>query len=313
MNVTKKTMTMLLIAILVTSTLAVATVSAATVEYNVTITDDNNNWGSRDNEAVGIPITSGLTLDELFAGDGLMYNYTVLDVGTVYNGDAPVIAVIDLEDGRHIILFPGWGARAENASFTLQFSETVAHDSGGNNYVDFSLQPANFSSWLYGSGSTYGDFEFVKANTELLNGSEVVTRIAIQHQAANTGQKDRLDSLTFVGLEPEPEPKPVRKPRRGGVVSYGDLQGFEMVFTLHKLIAVAPLDSDVNYNVTVTVLSQYGVVLFHRTYLMRASHTYLAVYLRETSFPDNYVVVVSSSIGYVPYVVASRSGIERSG
>ncbi len=165
--------------------------------YITQITDDNTNWGSRDNEVVAFS-PSGLTLDDLFAGAGLSYTYTIID-GGLYDGASPIVAVIDLADGRHIILFPGWGNRADGTSYTLQYSETVAHDTGGNSYVDFSLQPNDFSSWLYGSGPTYGDFEFVKGDTSLIDGTEVVTRVAIQHQAANTGETDKLDSLTFDG------------------------------------------------------------------------------------------------------------------
>ena len=156
--------------------------------------DDNTNWGSNNNEAVGINVD--LTLDELFAGDGLQYEYTVLDGGT-NNGASPAIAVIDLADGRHIILFPGWGDRDETC--TLHYSETEASDTCENYYVDFSLQPDDFSSWLYGSGPTYGDFEFVKGDTPLIDGTEVVTRVTSQHQAANTGQEDQIESMLING------------------------------------------------------------------------------------------------------------------
>jgi len=167
-----------------------------TTTYTVQTTDDNTNWG--DNEVVAFPIATGLTLDDLFAGAGLSYTYTVLD-GGLYDGASPVIAVIDLDDGRHIILFPGWGTRT--GTHTLTFSDTVATCSvnGGSAPVDFSLQPNDFSSWLYGSGPAYGNFADILADTTLIDGTEVVTRIAIQHQAANTDETDEVVSLTFDG------------------------------------------------------------------------------------------------------------------
>lgn len=170
-----------------------------TTTYVVKTTDDNtiDNFGSRDNEVVAFPISSSLTLDELFAEDGLSYIYTILDGGT-YDGATPVITVIDLEDGRHIALFPGWGERTD--TYTLQFSDTIAYDSGGNNFVDFALYPSDFSVWLYGSVSCgYGNFADIKIDTTLIDGTEVVIRIAIQHQSANTDQTDELISLTFSG------------------------------------------------------------------------------------------------------------------
>ena len=202
----------LLIAVLLLTTLAIAIpfTSAGIVEFNVIITDNKSQFtdppetlfGARSNEGFGIPITSGLTLDELFAEDGLQYTYTVIDGGSA-NGAAPIIAVIDLEDGRHITIYPGWGDRT--GSQTLQFSATVSTCTSdvGDKVVDFVLEYADFrGEKLYKSVSCgYGDFEAVKADTIELDGTEVVTRVAIQHQAAGTMQKDELNSLTFSGLE----------------------------------------------------------------------------------------------------------------
>jgi hypothetical protein len=162
--------------------------------YNTTITDDNTNFGSRDNEVVAFPITSGLTLNALFAGVGLKYTYTVL-VGGAYSGASPIVAVLDLADGRHIVLFPGWGART--GLNDLQFSETIAHDSGGNHLVDFVVYDSAFHK-IWGSPASYPAFAGIKTSPGVpITGVEVVTRIAIQHQGANTGETDRLESLTF--------------------------------------------------------------------------------------------------------------------
>lgn len=168
-----------------------------TTTYSTEITDNSTDFGSRNNEVVAIVPELGLTLNALFAGDGLRYRYTIID-GGLWAGASPIIAVIDLQDGRHIALYPGWGGRT--GTHTLQFSETVATcdaDSGAVP-VDFALYPGDFSQWLYGSVSCgYGNFADVKADTGLINGSEVVTRIAIQHQAANTGETDQLVWLAF--------------------------------------------------------------------------------------------------------------------
>ena len=167
-----------------------------TVTYKTEITDDNPDFGSRDNEAVAFPITSGLTLNDLFAGDGLSYTYTIID-GGAYDGASPVMAVIDLDDGRHVMLYAGWGART--GQNTLTFSETTAYDTGGNHLVDFVVyDDAHVKIW--GSPGSYPPFAGIKTSPSVpITGTEVVTRIAIQHQAANTGETDSLDSLTFSG------------------------------------------------------------------------------------------------------------------
>ena len=171
-------------------------------DYDTTITDDNTNFGSRDNEAVAATwIPSGLTLDALFAGGGFSYTYTVID-GGLWAGASPVMAVIDLADGRHIILYPGWGGRT--GTHTLTFSDTVAADTGGNNLVDFTIYAPDFSGGAqWSSCAEYGNWNYLKASGSStggalpLTGTEVVTRIAIQHQAANTGETDRVDSMTI--------------------------------------------------------------------------------------------------------------------
>jgi len=172
-----------------------------TTTYNTEITDDNTNFGSRSNEIVAIGVS--LTLNQIFAGDGLKYKYAVM-VGGTWSGASPIVAVLDLTDGRHIVLFPGWGART--GTHTLQFSDTVAWDTGGNNKVDFTIYLPDFSGGAqWSSNSEYGNWNYLKASgsstggTLPLTGTEVVTRIAIQHQGANTSEKDRLDLLAFGG------------------------------------------------------------------------------------------------------------------
>jgi len=166
-----------------------------TTTYTVQTTDDNTNFGN--NEVVAFAITSGLTLDSLFAGAGLSYTYTVLN-GGLWNGASPVIVVIDLLDGRHVILYPGWGTRT--GTHTLTFSDTVASDTGGNNLVEFAVYDAAFSSGWWGSAPGYPAWTGTKAKATCpVVGTEVVTRIAIQHQAANTGETDQIVSLTFSG------------------------------------------------------------------------------------------------------------------
>jgi len=172
-----------------------------TTTYNTEITDDNTNFGSRSNEIVAIGVS--LTLNQIFAGDGLKYKYAVM-VGGTWSGASPIVAVLDLTDGRHIVLFPGWGART--GTHTLQFSDTVAWDTGGNNKVDFTIYLPDFSGGAqWSSNSEYGNWNYLKASGSStggalpLTGTEVVTRIAIQHQGANTSEKDRLDLLAFGG------------------------------------------------------------------------------------------------------------------
>jgi len=169
------------------------------------ITDNNHNFGSRDNEVVAFLPETGLTLDDLFAGNGLSYAYTIINGGT-YTGASPIIAVIDLADGRHVVLFPGWGARTGGES--LQFSDTVATSTsdGGAVPVDFTVYASNFAGGAqWSSNAQYGNWNFLKATGSStggslpLGGNEFVTRIAIQHQGADTGETDRIDSLTFGG------------------------------------------------------------------------------------------------------------------
>lgn len=169
------------------------------VTYCVETTDDGGVFGSADNEVVGIPVS--LTLDEVFAGDGLQYMFTVLDGGTS-NGAAPIIAVLTLGDGRHVVLFPGWETRTEGTTYTLQFGDTVAQVTPytSNYYVDFVVYPHDFSYQAWSNGPSYPAWTATKALSGCpVVGSEVVTRIAVQHQAANTGQKDSLDSLSYAG------------------------------------------------------------------------------------------------------------------
>lgn len=160
------------------------------VTYSTQITDNNTNFGSGDNEVVAFP-TSGLTLNALFAGVGLKYTYTVL----AGDGAPPIVAVLDLIGGRHIVLFPGWGART--GTHTLQFSDSIAYDTGGNHLVDFVVYDSDFHK-IWGSPGSYPAYNDIKTSSGCpIIGTETVTRVAIQHQGANTGETDRLDSLAF--------------------------------------------------------------------------------------------------------------------
>jgi len=163
--------------------------------YSTEITDDNTNFGSKSNEVVAIVPEGTLTLDNLFADNGLKYEYTVVEGGT-YSGASPIIAVLDLNDGRHIVLFPGWGNRSPG-SYYLQFNGTVAYDSGGNHYVDFVVYDADFHR-TWGSPGSYPAWNGIKTSPDVpVKGDEIVTRVAIQHQGANTTETDRLESLAF--------------------------------------------------------------------------------------------------------------------
>jgi hypothetical protein len=166
-----------------------------TTTYNTEITDDNTNFGSRSNEIVAIGVS--LTLNQIFASAGLKYTYTVL-VGGAYSGASPIVAVLDLTDGRYIVLFPGWGART--GLNELQFSETIAYDSCVTNHaVDFVVYDSTFHK-IWGSPGSYPAFAGIKTSPGVpITGTETVTRIAIQHQGANTSETDRLESLAFGG------------------------------------------------------------------------------------------------------------------
>lgn len=167
--------------------------------------DDKSDWGQQE-EIVGFDV-SGKTLDDLFEGNGLQYEYNVL-IGGTYSGASPAIAVIDLDDGRHIVLFPGWGSRT--GTHTLTFSDTVASDTGGNNVVDFTIYNADFSGGpQWSSNSQYGNWDYLKASGSSTGGAlpsgigedTVVTRVYIMTQGANTGEKDQIESMLIDGDE----------------------------------------------------------------------------------------------------------------
>lgn len=178
--------------------------SEITTTYDSVVTDTAVNpitdFGLSKNAVCGEQSVS-LTLNQVFAGDGFEYGYTVVQGGT-YNGASPIVAVLELSDGRRVVLFPGWGDRTGSES--LQFSDTVATSTsdGGAVPVDFVIYDSNFNK-LWGSSAQYGNWNFLKASGSStggalpLTGSEVVVKISIQHQAANTGEQDRLDSLSF--------------------------------------------------------------------------------------------------------------------
>ena len=114
---------------------------------------------------------------------------------------------------------------------------------------------------------------------------------------------------------PPPAPKP--KPRRQGIVWYGEgLNMGNMWATPNKLIAVFSIQHETSYSVLVAI--QYdtqlntSVVVFARSFLVRTNCEYLAIYLPASLFPENYEIVIQSELGSLPYVVASNQyGIER--
>ena len=101
------------------------------------------------------------------------------------------------------------------------------------------------------------------------------------------------------------------RPNRVGLVVFDGVYMADMWKTPHKLIVVELPESESSYTLTITIAN--AEVTYIRTFIMRPDHDYLALYLHASVFPDNYVVVVASTIGDLPYLVASRIGIERSG
>ena len=108
---------------------------------------------------------------------------------------------------------------------------------------------------------------------------------------------------------------PKAPPRnRHGIVLFDGVYMAEMWKTPHKLILVEfPEDQESSYSLTITVMTQNGETTYIKTLIVSPRYDYLALYLHASVFPPDYVVVVSSSIGDLPYLVASRIGIERVG
>ena len=166
--------------------------------------DDNIDFGSSANEIVAIVPTAGLTLNSLFSGAGLQYTYTVLNGGQL-EGASPVMAVIDLVGGRHVILYPGMGDR--DGTHTLQFSDDVASDSGGDGLVDFTVYASDFQGGAqWSSNSEYGNWNYLKATGSStgaalpISWDDVVTRVSLMTQAGSTGQKDQIESMLIDGV-----------------------------------------------------------------------------------------------------------------
>ncbi len=167
-----------------------------TTSINTDCEDDNRDFGSSDNEAFSFTVDA--TLDQLFDGEGLTLNYDVIE-GGLHNGAAPVMVVIDLYDGRHVILYAGWGDRT--GSEKLQYSDTVslATSDGGDRVVDFTIYD---NAWIrtFSSSPGYPGFDGVKSMSGL-TGLEKAVRVAVAHQAAASGQVDRVTSITIKGTE----------------------------------------------------------------------------------------------------------------
>jgi len=101
---------------------------------------------------------------------------------------------------------------------------------------------------------------------------------------------------------------------RTGIVLYDGVNAAEMWKTPHKLIVVDfPDGQESSYILMITIMTQDGETTYNRSLIISHRYDYLALYLHASVFPPNYVVVVTSTIGDLPYLVASRIGIERDG
>ena len=121
------------------------------------------------------------------------------------------------------------------------------------------------------------------------------------------------EESTYVDYTYPPKPKP----RLHGGPTYFDGVSMGLLFkTPHKLIVVdlkdAPHD-DGHYPVVINILAEDGTLAYTRTFLVRPLARYLVLYLHESVFPDDYTVSAYCPTGPLPYLVASRAGIERSG
>ncbi len=109
---------------------------------------------------------------------------------------------------------------------------------------------------------------------------------------------------------PTPKPK-----KHGGPTYYDGISPGDMSTTPHKLISVNLRDGpiDTHYYVTVLIYGEDSALVYGNTFFVRPKASRLSLYLHESVFPDNYIVVAFCDTGPLPYLVASRSGIERSG
>jgi len=175
-------------------------VTEIVTRYDTEITDDPALspafFGKSSHELVTIEPATTYTLDDLFAEDGLQYSYTVLNGGD-YDGASPIIAMIHLDDGRHVVLFPGWGSRTGAQS--LQYSDTVSKSTvdGGVVVVDFVVYESDFVD-RWSNGGSYPAWTATKLLTGCpVTGSEVVASVAIAHQSGGCGESDQLESLSY--------------------------------------------------------------------------------------------------------------------
>ncbi len=167
-----------------------------------TSSDDQGSFGEESTQFYSEDLFPGTTLDDIFADSGFSYTYNVTD-GGAHSGASPLVAVFELDDGRHIVLFPGWGTRT--GVNTLTFSDVLAEDTGGNNVVDFTIYTSDFQGGAqWSSNNQYGDWNFLKSTGSSSNGalpltgSEQVVRVFFMHQGAGTGQVDDLLSYTLL-------------------------------------------------------------------------------------------------------------------
>ena len=110
---------------------------------------------------------------------------------------------------------------------------------------------------------------------------------------------------------PRPPPR-----LHGGPIYFDGVSSGLLFKTPHKLIVVdlrnAPHDEG-HYLVVINILAGDGTLAYTRTFFVRPFARSLALYLHESEFPDGYTVSAYCPTGPLPYIVASREGIERSG
>jgi len=165
--------------------------------------DSTTNFGSVKTEVCGELVLTSMTLDQVFAGNGLTYSYTVVNGGT-YDGASPIVAVLNLEDGRHIMLYPGWGARTGQQSLSFGDNVATSTSDSGDVVVDFTIYNADFQGGAqWSSNNQYGNWNYLKASGSStggplpLTGNELVTSVTFMTQAANTGEQDTLNGFTY--------------------------------------------------------------------------------------------------------------------
>jgi len=115
--------------------------------------------------------------------------------------------------------------------------------------------------------------------------------------------------------EPEPEPVPEKpKPRRSIKIDWVlGLDSCNYGSVPHKLLVMYLDDTlfDEYYEVQVIIFDASSTI-FNKTYGVFPKYDVICVYLPESAFTDIFGVIAYTELGPVPYIVASRQGIERS-